>query len=128
VKLLLDTHVLAWAVLEPDKLSPAAQAALVDDVNTVLISVVSAWEVAIKVGLGKWPAAEQLLNSFEVELDEAGFELLPITVGQVRTAGLMQSSHRDPFDRLLAAHALTEGLTLVTADEKVARLGAPVLW
>jgi PIN domain nuclease of toxin-antitoxin system len=128
VRLLLDTHVLAWATLEPDKLSTAAKAALDDDGNTVLVSIVSAWEIAIKVGVGKWADAAELLGNFENELAEAGFEMLPISVTHVRHAGLMQSPHRDPFDRLLAAQARIEGLTLVTADAKLAALGAPVLW
>jgi PIN domain nuclease of toxin-antitoxin system len=128
VKLLLDTHVLAWAMLEPGKLSAPAKAALDDDANTVLVSVASAWEIAIKVGLGKWPEATPFLSKFENEVEEAGLEILPISVAHVRCAGLMQSPHRDPFDRLLAAQAIIEGLTVVTVDEVVAQLGVRVLW
>lgn len=100
---LLDTHVLAWAMLEPEKLSASAKIALHDDANTIYVSIVSAWEIAIKVGLGKWPDAATLLDNLENELDEAGFDLLHLSLDHVRTAGLLQSPHRDPFDRLLAA-------------------------
>ena len=88
----------------------------------------TAWEMAIKVGIGKWPEAAALVDDFEAKIALPGFRLLPISVPHVRAAGLMQSPHRDPFDRLLAAQAMTEGLTLVTADTRLAALGAAVLW
>jgi PIN domain nuclease of toxin-antitoxin system len=128
VRLLLDTHVLAWSFLKTSLLSPAAVRALVDPGNEVLVSIVSPWEIAIKVGAGKWPEAKPLIDNFEAELAGTNFATLPITLDHVRAAGLMQSPHRDPFDRLLAAQAQIEGLTLITADAKLAGLGAPVLW
>ena len=128
MKLLLDTHALFWWVVEQDKLPQRVFAAIEDDGNEVFVSIATAWEIAIKVGQGKWPEAAGLINSFERELATAEFHALPITVPQVRMAGLMQSPHRDPFDRLLAAQAQIEGLTLVTADAKLASLGAPTLW
>ena len=94
----------------------------------MLVSVASAWEIAIKVGLGKWPEARDLLLDFERHMDDAGFEMLPIMVAHVRAAGLMAATHRDPFDRLLAAQATIEGLVLVTADPSVTTLGAAHLW
>ena len=94
----------------------------------IFVSIVSAWEIAIKVGQGKWTEAEDLLKHFDDAIEDEGFLILPISIPHVRTAGLMQSPHRDPFDRLLAAQEQIEGLTLVTADAKLASLGAPVLW
>ena len=88
----------------------------------------TAWEMAIKVGIGKWPEAAALVDDFEAKSALPGFRLLPISVPHVRAAGLMQSPHRDPFDRLLTALAQIEGLTLVTADAKLASLSAPTLW
>ena len=73
--------------------------------SDVYVSVASAWEMAIKVGLGKWPEAVELVAEFESQISSEGFRLLPITVPHVRAAGLMQAAHRDPFDRLLAAQA-----------------------
>jgi PIN domain nuclease of toxin-antitoxin system len=84
--------------------------------------------MAIKVGLGKWPEARTLLNDFEGVALAEGFRLLPISVAHARNAGLMQTSHRDPFDRLLAAQSLLEGLTLVTSDAAFGPLGASCLW
>ena len=128
MRLLLDTHVVFWAVMASSNLSPIARAALEDVGSEVVVSVVSAWEIAIKVGLGKWPEAAGLIANFETETTNAEFDMLQITIAHVRTAGLMQSPHRDPFDRLLAAQAQIEGLTLVTADAKVQTLGAQWLW
>jgi PIN domain nuclease of toxin-antitoxin system len=96
--------------------------------NMVHVSVATAWEIAIKVGNGKLPEASEILANFENAVGDEGFVLLPISIPHVRAAGLLQSPHRDPFDRLLAAQAITEGLTLVTADAKLAGLGAPILW
>jgi PIN domain nuclease of toxin-antitoxin system len=84
--------------------------------------------MAIKVGLGKWPEAQTLLSDFEGVARAEGFRLLPISVVHARDAGLMLTSHRDPFDRLLAAQAILEDLTLVTSDAAFRSLGAPCLW
>jgi PIN domain nuclease of toxin-antitoxin system len=69
----------------------------------------STWEMAIKVGIGKWPGAALVLDDFEQLLVTEQFRILPITIPHVRLAGLMPSPHRDPFDRLLAAPASIEG-------------------
>jgi PIN domain nuclease of toxin-antitoxin system len=128
VRLLLDTHVLFWWFVEPDRLSAAAFAAIECDDAEVYVSVASCWEMAIKVGIGKWPEAAALVDIFDDEVLKAEFFLLPISIAHVRSAGLMTSPHRDPFDRLLAAQAIIENLSLVTADPKLATLGATVLW
>jgi PIN domain nuclease of toxin-antitoxin system len=128
VRLLADTHVVFWATMERTRLSQAARAALEEDENDVFVSVASAWEIAIKVGVGKWPEARDLLFDFEHHMGDAGFAMLPITVAHVRTAGLMGGIHRDPFDRVLAAQAMIDGLTLVTIDTNLASLGAACIW
>jgi PIN domain nuclease of toxin-antitoxin system len=128
VKLLLDTHALFWWLIDEAQLSPTAYAAIKARGKEVHVSVATAWEMAIKVGRGRWPDAEPLVANFEAHISVNGFDLLSITVAHVRAAGLMQAAHRDPFDRLLAAQAQIEGLTLVTADAKVHSLGAAWLW
>lgn len=128
MKLLLDTHVFFWAMIDPTKISPPARAAIEVGGNHVHVSIASAWEMAIKVGIGKWPEAVKLVDHFEIEANATGFRILPINISHVRTAGLIQNPHRDPFDRLLAAQAMIEGLSLVTADAKMTGLGAKVLW
>jgi PIN domain nuclease of toxin-antitoxin system len=128
VGLLLDTHALVWWIRANPLLSTTAKAAISGGATPVFASVASAWEIAIKVGGRGWPEAQPLLADFEQALVIDGFSLLSITVPHARTAGRMTSPHRDPFDRLLAAQAITEGLTLVTADAKVRGLGAPWVW
>lgn len=88
--LLLDTHAVVWSLLEVSKLSTVAREAIEDEANKVAISVVSAWEIAIKVGLGKWPTAAPLLATFEAHLATAAFDLLAIAVPHVRAAGLIR--------------------------------------
>ena len=128
MRLLLDTDVLFWSVIDDALLSQVARQAVRDVHADVFVSMATAWEMAIEVGIGKWPEAAALVDDFEAKIALPGFRLLPISVPHVRAAGLMQSPHRDPFDRLLAALAQIEGLTLVTADAKLASLGAPTLW
>ena len=128
MRYLLDTHVLFWWLVDKDKLTEVASGAIEAINAEVHVSVATAWEIAIKVGSGKWPEAAFLADRFEQEMKSEQFRLLPITVPHVCVAGLLTSPHRDPFDRLLAAQATIEGLTLVTADLKLAGLGAPVLW
>jgi PIN domain nuclease of toxin-antitoxin system len=128
VRLLLDTNVLFWWLIDEVKLSPEAHDAVGAKDNEVYVSVASAWEMAIKVGLGKWPEAQALLSNFEGEVRAESFRLLPISVAHAREAGLMRTPHRDPFDKSLAAQSILEGLTIVTADAALPSLGAPCLW
>ena len=88
---LLDTHAVFWAIMARRNLSPIARAAIEDDSNDVFVSVVNAWEIAIKVGPGKWPEASGLIANFEAEIATAGLELMAITADHVRAAGLMRT-------------------------------------
>lgn len=99
-----------------------------DPKNSSDVSVASLWEIAIKVGTGKWPEAEPLLTNIEQRLALVQIGLVPISVAHVRRAGLMQSLHRDPFDWLLAAQTSIETMTVVTTDLKLAGLGVSVFW
>ena len=128
MRLLLDTHVVFWSLIDQARLSSQARAAIGAEDSEVYVSIASAWEMAIKVGLGKWPEAAALVANYESEVTATSFRTLSISIAHARLAGLMQSSHRDPFDRLLASQATIEGLTIVTADAKVQLLGAPWLW
>ena len=127
MRVLLDTHAFVWWTLDDGRLSGTAADAI-GNATEAFVSLVTPWEMAIKVGKGKWPEAKPTLDDFDQIIARAGLGLLTTTVEHVRFSGLMQSAHRDPFDRLLAAQAITEGLTLVTSDAKVAALGAPWLW
>jgi PIN domain nuclease of toxin-antitoxin system len=120
MKLLLDTQVLLWAAGEPKRLSAAARRLLLDRRHELLFSAASLWEIAIKSTLGR--------DDFQVDprllrrgLLDNGYVEMPITSQHAVSIDLLPPLHRDPFDRLLLAQALTEGLTLVTADAQLAR-------
>jgi PIN domain nuclease of toxin-antitoxin system len=110
VNLLLDTHVLIWWD-EGRRLSGAARRAI-EAADSVYVSAASAWEVAIKIGLGRLRPA----RTVEEAADESGFLELPITFRHAQRVSGLPAHHRDPFDRLLVAQAEVEGLRLVTRD------------
>ena len=128
MRTLLDTHVLFWWLTDDPELSAEARRVVETDAEGVHVSIATAWEIAIKVGAGKWPEAAALIDDFEVEVAAEGFKLLPIEVAHVRAAGLSRSSHRDPFDRILVAQAMIEELALITSDRRLAGMGATCLW
>ncbi|HHW82349.1 MAG TPA: type II toxin-antitoxin system VapC family toxin [Actinomycetales bacterium] len=115
-RLLLDTHILLWAISEPERLNAAARDALEEPSNELLVSAASVWEISTKGRNGKLPGAESLLASLESHMDRLLAQPLAISLPHARLAGSLMWEHRDPFDRMLAAQAILEGLTLVTGD------------
>jgi len=113
VRLLLDTHVLLWWLAD-EGLIPQAREAIADPDNLVMVSAASAWEISIKKALGKLAAPDDL----ERQVDESGFAALPISIAHGLAAGQLPRHHDDPFDRMLIAQALADGLTLVTHDKR----------
>lgn len=127
--LILDTHAYAWALTAPDRLGAAARSAVADRTNRVLVSAASTWEMAIKHRSGKWPEAERLLSDHESLMSRLGTESLEISWRHARRAGALAWEHADPFDRMLAAQALTEDCTLVTKDAAFDDVGGlQILW
>lgn len=125
MKLLLDTHLLLWAAGQPDRLSDAARHLLEDLRNELMFSSASLWEVSIKRGLGR--------DDFKVDprllrrgLLDNGYSELPITSEHAITVDSLPPIHRDPFDRILVAQAMVEGVALLTADPQVAQYPGPV--
>ena len=114
--LLLDTHVWLWALAEPQRLGAAARAALTDPSQRVVVSTVSAAEVEIKRSVGKL----RVDQSCDELLMAIGGEWLALQAGHVAALRSLPLHHRDSFDRILVAQALVEGLTLVTADARLA--------
>ena len=121
MKLLLDTHVLLWALLEPRKLSLELRTALVDSDNTLVVSAACAWEIATKWRLGKLPHARSVVENYAMALHRLAAVDLPISGAVARQAGLWAVPHRDPFDRLLAAQALSDELVLASMDPAFAQ-------
>lgn len=125
MKLLLDTQLLLWAAGEPKKLSAAARKLLNDPRNELTFSAASLWEITIKSTLGR--------EGFRVEprllrrgLLDNGYIELPVTSEHAVSIDTLPPLHKDPFDRLLLAQALTEGITLLTNDAQVALYPGPV--
>lgn len=116
MKLLLDTHVLLWALGEPRKLSPRAHDSLTESLNEVFVSCVSLFEISTKHRLGKLPAAPILLDDLDWTLARLSARALVLEPAEAILAGSLPSPHRDPFDRLLAAQAQSQGMVLVTSD------------
>lgn len=116
MRLVLDTHILLWAALEPERIAPGARAAIEDGENEVFVSAISGWEIAIKQSIGKLA----LVRPAEVWLPDViartGFEAMPVELGAALRVRDLPFHHRDPFDRLLVAQAIHEGLTIVTRD------------
>lgn len=115
MRLLLDTHLLLWALATPQRLDATTRAALEDAANTVLFSAASLWEIAIKAGLGRVDFAFDPQQILQAAL-ETGFTELPVRAQAAIRVGSLPPLHRDPFDRLLIAQALTEPARLYTAD------------
>ena len=125
MKLLLDTHVLIWAAGLPDRLSAEARALIADADNELFFSAASLWEIAIKSGLGREDFAvdARLLRR---GLIDNGYSELPVASEHAVAIDGLPPIHKDPFDRLLIAQAMVEGVTLLTADEVVARYPGPI--
>lgn len=127
-RLLLDTHTLLWWLAEPARLSSTALTAIADPRASILVSAASGWEIATKVRLGKLPAASELLEDLPAIVAAQGFECLPVTLPHGLHAGRYDMPHRDPFDRLLAAQAELEDLTLISLDPALQQFPCRLLW
>ncbi len=115
MRLLLDTHALLWALASPGELSARVRQLLERPETTVLVSVVSAWEMEIKRALGKLEVPDDL----EAQMKRLRFLELPVHLRHVQRLRRLPVLHRDPFDRILVAQAMADGLTLVTRDRDV---------
>ena len=124
MRLLLDTHVLLWATGCTGNLSADCTSAIADDRNINYVSIVSLWELSIKENIGKL----NLPPGFYDEIEPAGYEILSVRQSHLATyRKLPLESHHDPFDRLLVAQALAEGLTLASRDERLSQYGVNLL-
>jgi PIN domain nuclease of toxin-antitoxin system len=111
---LLDTHVLLWWLADDRKLSPARRAIIAEPDNELFVSAITVAEVAIKSSLGKLE-----VSGFYESLHKAGFRELPFTAAHAEALRELPWHHRDPFDRMLVAQAMTERLDLITAEERL---------
>ena len=125
MRVLLDTHVLLWAAGVPERLPPDARALIEAPETELVFSAASVWEVAIKNGLGRkdFRVDPRLLRR---RLLENGYAELAVTSAHAAAVDLLPPIHKDPFDRILVAQAQVEGITLLTADARVARYPGPI--
>ncbi len=123
MRLLLDTHVLLWWLADDSSLGEEARSGISDPGSSVFVSAATVWEVSIKQSLGKLEAPSDLLR--QIELNR--FEPLSMTVSHAYAAGALPRHHDDPFDRMLVAQAMKEGLVLLTGDPRMSRYGVETL-
>lgn len=128
MRVLLDTHAFLWWVADSRRLSEPARDAIRNEANDVVVSAVSAWEIATKHRLGRLPEAEGLAGDIRGAIVGQGFSELPISVADAERSGRLPGPHRDPFDRLLIAQALAHDLALVSNEEAFDRYGARRVW
>ena len=124
MKVLLDTHALIWALEGSRRLSKTARVTIEDPHNEVLVSAVSAWEIAIKKALGRLSVPDDLIEA----VDAAGFTRRALGFGEAGRLQSLPALHTDPFDRMLIAHALEEGAAIVTRDAAIARYAVKTIW
>jgi PIN domain nuclease of toxin-antitoxin system len=125
MRLLLDTHLLLWTIAESRRLSAAARALIGETENELTFSSVSLWEVAIKAGRGRRNFRIDV-SSLRRSLFDNDYAELPVTGAHAVALGSLPPIHRDPFDRMLVAQAIAEGMTLVTSDSAVAKYPGPI--
>lgn len=128
MRVLLDTHALLWAVFRTDLLSPRARHLIQPQRNEIFVSAASAWEIATKHRLGKLPKAQALVDDFVPAIQSAGYVALPITLEHALRAGRFTADHKDPFDRMIAAQAIHEDMTLVSNDAQLDIFGVRREW
>jgi PIN domain nuclease of toxin-antitoxin system len=126
--LLFDTHALIWWRTNSSSLPELVRALISDTRNTIFVSAVSAWEIATKVRLGRFPAASDITRNFQEYMTQSGFQNLPISLDHGIRAGLLPGPQRDPFDRMLIAQAQAEKLAIVSNEVIFDNYGVRRLW
>jgi PIN domain nuclease of toxin-antitoxin system len=123
MRLLLDSHVIVWWALYPGRLRASTRSAITTPENEVVISAASVWELGLKIARQKL----SLPDNYAATLLGDGLHELPVSIAHAQRAMSLPPLHGDPFDRLLIAQALTEGLLLVTSDQAIQRYDVPTL-
>ena len=127
MRFLLDTHVLLWWIDDDPRMS-GRSVSLISHADTVLVSIASVWEIAIKAGLGQLEVPPDLRRYLVRQLARNEFELLPVLFEHAVAVRDLPLHHRDPFDRLLIAQSLTERLVLISHDARMKAYAIEVLW
>lgn len=128
MKVILDTCSLLWWWSKPQRLTPRARDIIRDPGTSVYVSVASAWEISTKCRIGKLPLGERIMSEWEHRMMVDRFQEINITTLHAFRAGTFAGSHRDPFDRMIAAQSMIEQVPVVTPDEQIESLGAGRIW
>lgn len=124
MRVLLDTHALLWWHEQSPRLSSRVRTTIADLANEIVVSIASTWEIVVKQALGKM----QLAAEAHELVEEQNFELLPIRFEHLAALAALPMLHRDPFDRMLIAQAIAEGVPLVTGDRAIRPYPVTVFW
>ena len=128
MRVLLDTHAFVWWLADSRRLSELARDAIRNEANAIVVSAVSAWEIATKHRLGRLPEADGVAGDIRGAIAGQGFAELPVSVADAERAGRLPGPHRDPFDRMLIAQALARDFALVSNEKAFDRYGVRRLW
>ena len=128
MRLLLDTHALIWWWKDDPILPAETRRVMADEANEVFVSAATGWEIATKVRKGQLPKFSSRMPRFHDDILRESFRHLPITAEHGVHGGSLPGAHKDPFDRVIAAQALLDGLIVVTRDPEIAAFGCEVLW
>ena len=128
MNLLIDTHALIWFAEDSPGLSKAARAAIADKSDHAFCSVASIWEIAIKLSLGKLRMSLRLEGGFDRLLEKNGLHILPVEYRHAARVAALPWHHRDPFDRLLVAQAMVEGMTVISHDAQLDAYAIDRIW
>ncbi len=128
MRVLLDTHAFLWWISGSPKLSEAARETIADERNDLLFSVVSGWEISIKAGVGKLDLPETPRDFVTGQVLLNDLRVLTVSLDHALRVYDLPNHHRDPFDRLIVAQALSEGVPVLTADPLVARYSVETIW
>ena len=128
MRVLVDTHTFIWALENDHRLPARAKRILTSDTDELVFSLVSLWEIAIKIKIGKLNTIGSSVAYIRDEMDEYGMELLPIRYEHILQLESLPRSHGDPFDRLLVAQAIAESLPILSGDKKLKEYDAKLIW
>lgn len=128
MNLLLDSHAFVWMHEEPHKLSINAAHEILNPANQIFLSVATAWELQIKIALGKFGFSDTLENVVRQEQQTNNLQILPVELAHALYLENLPLHHKDPFDRLLISQAIVENMTLVSADANLAKYQMNLLW
>lgn len=126
--LLLDTNVFVWWLRGEPRIGPRLRERIEQNRGETYVSAISAYEMSQKFRLGKWPEVAPFMEGFEELAVAANLSILNVTPRHALRAGLLPGEHRDPFDRMLVAQAMVEGLRIVSSDRGLRALGVEPVW